>query len=310
MDELIQEYLTWLSTVRRRQPATISAYAMTLRLWCQFVPDAMAAATAEMEAFQVRPAKGGTERAISTQAREVTTVKLFYKWLAARGHIEASPYEDYLPPTVRAGQPKPIADHKWKAAWRQDITDPLRVALGLGYFCGLRRAEIFALSNQQITDHKIVDFVRKGGGEDVLPWRSMVRVYEDRLTTEHLGQARFERALNRLRGQRGPTQALMLADDPIWLNQQIRKHRMGFTPHQLRHSCATNMVRADVPLAMVSRLLNHSSLDTTMRYVKSGGDELRGWLRASTQPSETMEGPIAGDDDLSGRGRDVEGVAW
>jgi hypothetical protein len=38
------------------------------------------------------------------------------------------------------------------------------------------------------------------------------------------------------------------------------------------------MVRAQVPLPIVSRLMNHTSVETTMRYVKAGSGELAEWL--------------------------------
>jgi site-specific recombinase XerD len=50
------------------------------------------------------------------------------------------------------------------------------------------------------------------------------------------------------------------------------------TPHQLRHSMVTNALRAGVPLALVSRLANHSSVSTTMRYAKLSGRDLEDWL--------------------------------
>lgn len=39
----------------------------------------------------------------------------------------------------------------------------------------------------------------------------------------------------------------------------------GTTPHTIRHSVATNLVRANVPLAEVSKLLGHRSITTTER---------------------------------------------
>jgi site-specific recombinase XerD len=48
--------------------------------------------------------------------------------------------------------------------------------------------------------------------------------------------------------------------------------------HSLRHSCATNLLRAGLPLALVSRLMNHTNMNTTMRYVQAGGRELNEWL--------------------------------
>lgn len=51
------------------------------------------------------------------------------------------------------------------------------------------------------------------------------------------------------------------------VNQLVRRLRartgINFTVHMLRHSCATDLVRAGVPIEVVSRLLTHQSSATT-----------------------------------------------
>ena len=53
----------------------------------------------------------------------------------------------------------------------------------MGFFCGLRRAEITNLTAAQVDSDQglLVGFVRKGGGEGVFPYRSAVRLFAQRL---------------------------------------------------------------------------------------------------------------------------------
>ena len=70
-----------------------------------------------------------------------------------------------------------------------------------------------------------------------------------------------------------------------WLDRMTRSVNVPHVaPHQLRHSCATNLLRAGVPLPIASNLLNHANVHTTMRYMKAGGDELGEWLTSTTPP--------------------------
>jgi len=46
------------------------------------------------------------------------------------------------------------------------------------------------------------------------------------------------------------------------------------TPHDLRHTCAKRMCDEGVPLTVVQKILGHSRLETTARYVKPGWDDL------------------------------------
>jgi site-specific recombinase XerD len=48
----------------------------------------------------------------------------------------------------------------------------------------------------------------------------------------------------------------------------------AFTPHNLRHSFATNLLRTGVPLDVACDLCNHSSVAITMRYVRTAGRRL------------------------------------
>lgn len=48
----------------------------------------------------------------------------------------------------------------------------------------------------------------------------------------------------------------------------------AFVPHMLRHTCATRLVQAGVPLAQVMKWMGHKSIQVTMRYVTVSPDDL------------------------------------
>jgi integrase len=195
----------------------------------------------EMESFvtRVRVRRGhGQIGKPATQRKDVAALRAFYKWLEEEAEVHISPARALHGPVVHNVNPKPIPDSDWAALWNSEMSPQLRAALGLGYFCGLRRQEIFSLTSAQISVSKVSDMARKGGGKHTLPWREMYEILVE------------------------------------WCQSINSK---AYTPHQLRHSAATNLLRAGVPLHMVSALLNHSSPTITMRYVKATGDELAEW---------------------------------
>lgn len=49
--------------------------------------------------------------------------------------------------------------------------------------------------------------------------------------------------------------------------------------HSLRHTCATNLVRAGVPLPVVGKILGHRKLETTMKYVHSNTEDMENAVR-------------------------------
>lgn len=285
--EAVDRWLVWAEHRRNRRPTTLMAYRQVMRDFLPWVGDMDVAAVTrmEIESFLERPHLRVARPKPATVKREVSTLRAFFQFCEDEGLVEKSPARGVHAPTVHNVQPRPIPDDVWRMWWGHDLPDGLRVALGLGFFGGLRRAEIVGLRVGQVTNEAVVDFVRKGGGTHTLPWADMRSALQRRLP--HLVEARdsLVPALNRLRS-RGAEAPLMpwASLDPGEVNKRIRRwgERHGlpsFTPHQLRHSTATNLLRAGVPLHLVTALLNHSNPAITMRYVAAGASQLAEHLR-------------------------------
>jgi integrase len=184
-------------------------------------------------------------------------------------------------PTVRNVNPNPIKDHVWCKLWTPwRLTDQALLMLGLGAACGLRRGEMAGLRGEQINGDMIVSFVRKGGGEASLPWRSMLEIQAEGLPNLFSEHERFGNVMASLKP--GPVLGFT---DPSEVNKLLgkiarrRQLEQHVHPHMLRHTAATNLLRCDVPVHLVSTLMNHGSITTTMRYVASGQDQLAEWRR-------------------------------
>lgn len=73
-----------------------------------------------------------------------------------------------------------------------------------------------------------------------------------------------------------------------WQRIRSRAGIPDVRPHDLRHSFASFNLQAGVPLPVISRLMNHSSLQQTMRYAHAGVEQLR-------TPMEAHSAFILGD---------------
>jgi site-specific recombinase XerD len=169
-----------------------------------------------------------------------------------------------------------------------------RVALGLGYFAGLRRAEIVSLRGDQVgRDRRLVAFTRKGGGEDTFDYGDVLDHFA--WSMPHLEPGRLETPLRRLALQRGPDSLMPWQSlRPQALNRRLTRWldeagRPGaFGPHMLRHSFATNLLRSGVPLDVACDLCNHSSPTITMRYVHTGGGRLAALRRVDGPQAQAL----------------------
>lgn len=314
--ELLTEFLDWQREVRRRQPSSLYDYQRRLtRFLAHLGPVPLGSATTEqLEDWCKRTRYGrahGTPGAPGSVAKDMAVVRSFYTYLAGRGRIDRNPATNLVPPKLANQHPRPIPIEQWTATWAA-LPDEPRVVLGLGFFVGLRRQEIVSLGSHHfsVLAGKLVGFPRKGGGDDITPYGEMVGVFSDvlphliggdagtfldplhDLVTRRRGRPRLLDWRETRQPSRYNTTKHQLppdALDPEWVNERMEKWLgaaglapNAFTPHQLRHSCATYLLQAGVPVHLVSRLLNHSNIQTTMRYVKAGGDELGDWRRGLT----------------------------
>lgn len=325
---LVNKLLDQMEGPWGRSPGTCYKYRQgysTLLQWCgdrQLV----ALSTHDLELFL-----GRRPAAPSTTAWELAILRTLFTFLHEHlGVIGSNPAKRLVKPKVDNDNPKPVSEELWRQVWAAPLFDDERVALGLAYFCGLRRHEVTGLRVDQFVDVPapfIHGVKRKGGKKQGIRWASCVALYRERLPDLLGDPALFTEALARLRsrpapglllpwkepgnGARGPfpgkvrttsftTQASSGPAggiDPGMFNDRLRSlcTRLGLaeraiTPHMLRHSFGTNLCgpRGRVPVEVVSRLMGHTNVRITMRYVEVGADPLADLL-AQDEPAELRQ---------------------
>lgn len=244
-----------------------------------------------LSAYLAKPTSAGRPIAPGTHNRKIVVLKGFLGHLVATAGLASSPAEG-LPwhrdlrrerPTLSATD----VDRLTRAAEtaRQGWVRSRDAAIVAMLFnLGLRIAELVALDPPQLDlDHGLLLGVkRKGGLEMPLPLNASVRPLI----------ARWLRDRERLRAQ---TPALFVARSGGRLARRSIEarlarlgHEAGFAyrvhPHMLRHSFATELLRTGANLEVVRRLLGHSAIATTARYLHPGLAELRGAVERLGRP--------------------------
>lgn len=324
------EYLDW-QRKRNRSRETLFIYTDVLNKLLSWIGDTPLATVSPrmLEGFIDRPRARRRpghptngqmiEGSPATRRRDITIVRSFYKYLTERGYLASNPALLLVPPQVHNVAPKAIDDATWRAVWCHKGLDPTeRLVLGLGFYCGLRRAEMVDLraENFDLEGERLIAFRRKGGNEGVFPYGSAMRLIGERLP--HLIPEGAEVALATVAAyveERAEKPYLLAWGDtlgadndpalrgrqrldkypkgwtpPNTLNKRLRTtlKRCGlpadaFSPHALRHSCVTNLLRAGVRLEVVSRMAGHADITTTMRYVRTSEDPLAELLAAAIE---------------------------
>lgn len=322
--QLVNKLLDQMEGPWGRSPGTCYKYRQGYAALLAWTDQSLVAlGTHDLELFL-----GRRPAAPSTTAWEVAILRTLFTFLHEHlGVIGSNPAKRLVKPKVDNDNPKPVPDELWKRVWASPLFDDERVALGLAYFCGLRRHEVTGLKVHQFVDVPapfIHGVKRKGGKKQGVRWASSVALYRERLP-ELLGDpSLFTEALARLRTRppagnllpwkepgnaaRGPFPGKATSTsfagqtcpqgfiDPGMFNDRLRSlcSRLGLperaiTPHMLRHSFGTNLCgpRGKVPVEVVSRLMGHTNVRITMRYVEVGADPL-GDLLAEAEGADEL----------------------
>lgn len=299
--ELVSSYLTWIGVAQRRSPRTVRCYGNVLQLYLDFIDGKglrLADVTiADVEAFGARSGRKkiqvGSQAKASTVRKDVVIVRQFHAWANERGH-DVRRIDTVAVPRLPKPRPKPVDDDVWRRLWTSNLDDHDRLWLGLGYFIGLRRIELVTISPWEISP-ELMTFTRKGGGEWPVEWSAMLNLVDQELPHVTCGMADEWRAvLLDTAAERRKVDAQFLwydsegheENDGNRLNKRLVKLCVerqlppeAITPHRLRHSCATNLLRAGMLPQFVQRQLSHSSVDITMRYMEMSGEMARWWAK-------------------------------
>jgi integrase/recombinase XerC len=190
--------------------------------------------------------------------------------------------------------PEPGAPPAWTATAREAYRD--RAILDLFLFTGIRLAELCQLRTDdlqiqlndqpgdQIGKEASITIRGKGEKQRTLPLPKEAR---ESLIAYFIASAGQRRQGNQpvFIGRRGePLRArgVQRAIDRISLAARLPKT----SPHQLRHSCAKQLLSKGTPLTVIADVLGHESLNTTARYTKSTADDLAAALDGLHDPTD------------------------
>jgi len=221
----------------------------------------------------------------TTVARKVAAIRSFFSFLSAEGILADNPTEGLASPRVGKMLPKAITPNEVDELLEQPCKRATpearrdRAMLELMYATGMRVTELVSLDLENISVDGKNPFVRctgKGAKERIIP----IHEQATEAVAEYLTEARLllvrnknEKALfvNR-RGER-------LTRQGFWLilkgYAKAANLRDDVTPHTLRHSFATHMLRGGMPLRHVQEMLGHANISTTQVYTHLATEHMR-----------------------------------
>lgn len=269
MKNLLTDYEFYLRIERAMSRNTVSSYCSDVEKFMSFVGgEVRTAGPREIETFI-----GNDKISKRSQARRLSALKSFFKWLMMEGMIEENPCDMTDAPKLGTYLPDVLSVEEVEAVMEAiDTSTHLglrdRAIIETLYGCGLRVSEAVGLRISNLyLDEGFIKVQGKGSKERLVPIGDMaadaimayLEVREnfpyDRNNDDVLFLNRYGKTLSRVSMFKTVKTAVLLAG--------IRKE---VSPHTFRHSFATHLVENGADLRVVQEMLGHESITTTEIY--------------------------------------------
>jgi integrase/recombinase XerD len=210
----------------------------------------------------------------TSQARIISGVRAFYKFLVMEDSLVESPADFLEPPKTGRKLPVVLSEQEIDAMIgaidRSTGEGERNVAmLETLYSSGLRVSELVGLKLTQIhAQEGFLQVVGKGNKERLVPVGSRalkhIRLYVDQVRVHvNIQSAHRDIVFLSKRGGALSRQSVFLLIKGLALKVGVKKN---ISPHTFRHSFATHLVEAGADLRAVQEMLGHESITTTEIY--------------------------------------------
>ena len=284
VDNMVKAYMRYLKLERNLSPNTIEAYRNDLRWLLAYVNfHGLKVEEVKLEDLDNFSASLHDQRITPrSQARILSGVRSFFRFLLLDGFIDADPTELLVSPHVRNALPDVLSTaevdrleasidlSKWEGQRNRAIIEVL-------FSCGLRVSELvnLKLSNLYV-EEKFVRVTGKGDKERLVPISS--RALDD---------------LNAWFADRNAMRIKPGEEDYVFLNRRgahltrtmilimIKRQAVAagitktISPHTLRHSFATALLEGGADLIAIQAMMGHEDIATTEIYTHIDTSSLR-----------------------------------
>lgn len=219
----------------------------------------------------------------STVARKLATLRSFFKFLVRRGKVENNPVAPIRTPKQDKRLPKFLEVTEIERLFSFCDTGGLlgsrdRAILESLYSTGMRVSELVALNVADVDLGTASVRVRGKGKKDrVVPIgpravTAIVHYLDLRKGAPASQRQDVESLFINKHGQRLSTRSVRRKLDKYLLQAGLD---LSVSPHTLRHSFATHMLRGGADLRSVQEMLGHQSLSTTQIYTHLSGSTVK-----------------------------------
>lgn len=283
-ENIVRAYVRYLKLERNYSPNTLEAYRHDLGHLLAYChreeKDVLQMKLEDLQHF----AAGIHELGIgpTSQARILSGVRSFYRWLLLDGRIDADPTELLESPRLGEHLPEVLTTAEVDQLESSiDVSKPEgqrnRAIIEVLFSCGLRVSELTHLRLSDLfLDEGYIRVMGKGSKERLVPISNRavhelkLWFYDRNLMTIKAGEEDYV-FLNRRGAHLTRTMILIM----VKRQAEAAGIQKTISPHTLRHSFATALLEGGADLRVIQAMLGHEDIGTTEIYTHIDTTTLR-----------------------------------
>lgn len=278
----IEEFINYLLFEKKYSSNTINSYKEDLLKFQNYCDNnKIKICKADKNDIQNYIQTLGKAMNMNSVSRNISTLKSFYKFLMLNKNATKNPLTSIKNPKIKKALPKVLSEEEINTLLDINLNNDFdyrnKAMLELMYSSGLRVSELINLKvNDVDLDDSVVRIFGKGSKERIVPLSQYaVEALDDYIN--------FYRAKLFKHGQ---NDFLFLNNHGLPMTRQgffkiIKKLakekeiKTDFSPHTLRHSFATHLLKNGADLRSIQELLGHSDVSSTQIYTHITNERLQ-----------------------------------
>ncbi len=270
-NQIINEYIEYLDSIRGYSKNTIIAYKTDLLKYFQFI-NTYNKNYYDIEKYIQQLSKNKYKK--TTINRKINTIINFLKWCKSYKNINIKEIkniknlrtEKKLPTVLTSSYINKLLD-SIPISTPKDVRD--RSIIELLYSSGLRLSELTNLKLNDIKNNQSIKVTGKGNKVRILPMTNKAYKILDLWINTYRSNYEIKESENYIfLGVRGKK----ISEREI---QRIVKLRLGTFPHSIRHTFATHLLDGGADLRVVQEMLGHNDPSTTQIYTHVSTKQLK-----------------------------------
>ena len=287
-----------------RQPKTRAAYGADLKQFEVYIGSGVSLTSVDASKIESWAAEmKKKEYSPASIRRKLVVLKVFFGYWIRNGYISESPFwrvkisigtTVYLPRSLsqdemkglleeahRKVDPKNLIDKKGTAQ-RSEVFRALRdkAIVEMLFATGLRVGELAAIDMVDFISDETAFRIRGKGRKERLAFivdRVASKTHRDYLRARRARATESSALFVNASGTRLSTQGIANVIKRLQVDSRVSRH---VTPHMLRHTVATLLLRNGTDIRVVQEFLGHASIATTQRYTHVAKEHLINELQA------------------------------